>query len=192
MTIGSLIGTVPWFLPGMGLTIALSALLCTAIGRWIGAGAVRTWLLLLGLGLVVVTTLTPQRDALERGAIGSGTCDFSRIWFAPLDFYQGANDSAENILLFVPLGIAIALLPARLRRIAIPAGLLLPVAVELLQRQVTVLNRSCQSADVVDNVAGLLIGMAIGMVTTLALRLVPAARRWRTASVRAGRRAHRP
>jgi VanZ family protein len=185
MTSGSLIGTVPWFLPGMVVTIALSALVCTRIGRWIGADPVRTWWLLAGVGLVVVTTLTPQRDAVERGAIGSGTCDLSRMWFAPLDFYRGANDSAENILLFVPVGIAIALLPSRMRRVAIAAGVLLPIAIEALQRQVTVLNRSCQSADVVDNIAGLLIGLAIGAVLTLSLRLVQAARRRRETRFRA-------
>jgi hypothetical protein len=184
MTIGSLIGTVPWFLPGVVLTIAVSALVCTRVGRWLGAGPVRTWWLLSGLGFVVVTTLTPQRDAIEHGAIGSGTCDLSRTWFAPLDFYRGANDSAENILLFVPLGIAIALLPGRLRRVAIPAGLLLPIAIEVLQRQATFLNRSCQSADVVDNTAGLLIGLAIGAAMTLALALVQGSRRGRETSVR--------
>jgi hypothetical protein len=187
MTIGSLIGTVPWFLPGMVLTIAVSALVCTRVGRWLGAGPVRTWWLLVGLGFVVITTLTPQRDAIEHGAIGSGTCDLSRTWFAPLDFYRGANDSAENILLFVPLGIAIALLPGRLRRVAIPAGVLLPFAIEALQRQATILNRSCQSADLVDNIAGVLIGLGIGAAMTLALTLVQAARSAREASARARR-----
>jgi len=109
------------------------------------------------------------------------------MWLAPLDFYRGANDSAENILLFVPLGIAIALLPGRMRRVAIPAGVLLPVAIEALQRQATILNRSCQSADVVDNIAGLLIGLAIGAVVTLSLTLAQAARRRREMIVEARR-----
>lgn len=187
MAISSLIGTVPWFLPGMVVTIAVAAIMCTRVGRWIGAGPVRTWWLLASLGLVLVTTLTPQRDALEHGAIGSGVCDLSRMWFAPLDFYRGANDSAENILLFVPLGIAIALLPGRLRRVAIPAGLLLPFAIEALQRQATILNRSCQSADLVDNIAGVLIGIGIGAAMTLALTLMHASRRAREANVRARR-----
>ena len=187
MTIGYLIGTVPWFLPGIAVTIAVTALVCTRVGRLIGAGPIRTWWLLASLGLVVVTTLTPQRDAVERGAIGTGTCDLSRMWLAPLGFYQGANDSAENILLFVPLGIGIALLPGRLRRVAIPAGVLLPFAIEALQRQATILNRSCQSADLVDNIAGVLIGLGIGAAITLALTLVQASRRAREASVRARR-----
>ena len=187
MTIGYLIGTVPWFLPGMVVTIAVATLLCKRVGRWFDAGPVRAWWLMAGLGLAIVTTLTPQRDAVERGAIGSGACDLSRMWLAPLDFYRGPNDSAENILLFVPLGIAIAFLRGRTRRVAIAAGVLLPIVIEVLQRQVTILNRSCESADVVDNIAGLLIGLAIGAVVTLSLTSVRAARRGRETRIRARR-----
>jgi VanZ family protein len=187
MTIGPLIGTVPWFVPGIVVTMALATLLCTRVGRWLDAGSVRAWWLIAALGSALVVTLTPQRDAVERGVIGSGACDLSRLWLAPLDFYLGPNDSAENILLFVPLGIAIAFLRGRTRRVAIAAGVLLPIVIELLQSQVTILNRSCESADVVDNLAGLLIGLAIGAAVTLSSTLIRAARRGRQTSVRARR-----
>jgi VanZ family protein len=187
MTIGPLIGTVPWFVPGMVVTIALATLLCTRVGRWLDAGPVRAWWLMAALGSALVVTLTPQRDAVERGVIGSGACDLSRLWLAPLDFYLGPNDAAENILLFVPLGIAIAFLGGRTRRVAIAAGVLLPVVIELLQSQVTILNRSCESADVVDNLAGLLIGLGIGGMMTILVTLVQEARRAREARVRARR-----
>jgi hypothetical protein len=42
------------------------------------------------------------------------------------------------------------------------AAISLPFVIEAIQRQALVLNRSCQSADVVDNLAGLAIGLVIG------------------------------
>ena len=162
MGIGALVATVPWFVPGMVATVIVSALVCRPIARWLETGALRAWLLLVSLGLIGVTTLTPQRDALEFGMVGTGTCDFSRVWLASPSFYAGRNDSAENIGLFIPLGAAIALLPARMRPAALVAGILLPVAIEVFQRQATMLNRACQSADVVDNLVGLGLGLALG------------------------------
>lgn len=172
MISGSSFDTVPWFLPGAAVSLVLSLALCGPLARALGIGRVVAWLLLMSLGLILVTTLTPQREALELGAVGSGTCDFSRVTLAPLDFYGGANDAGENVLLFVPLGIAIGLLPPSRRRVAIVGGVLLPVAIEIVQRQAVVLNRSCQSADVVDNLAGLVIGLAIGATASVVMSMV--------------------
>jgi len=80
------------------------------------------------------------------------------------------------VLLFVPLGVALAKVPRSRRKALLVAGaVLLPVAIEAVQRQAVVLNRSCQSADVVDNLAGLLIGFAIGTLVAYAASI--AARR---------------
>ena len=172
-------GTVPWFLPGVALSVVLALVVCGPLGRALGVGRLTAWLLVVGVGVVLVTTLTPQREALELGALGTGTCDFSRVTLAPLAFYGGKNDSAQNVLLFVPLGLALALVPRSRRKVALAAGaVLLPFAIEAVQRQAVALNRSCQSADVVDNLAGLIIGVAIGSL--IAYARSAGARRQRT------------
>ena len=172
-------GTVPWFLPGMAIAAVLGLVACAPLGRALGVGRLTAWLLVVGLGLILVTTLTPQREAIELGSVGSGTCDFSRVTLAPWAFYGADNDAAENVLLFVPLGVAVALVPRSRHKAALVAGaVLLPFAIEAIQRQAVVLNRSCQSADVVDNLAGLIIGLAIGSLVAYAGSIV--ARRRRT------------
>jgi VanZ family protein len=73
------------------------------------------------------------------------------------------NDSSLNVLLFVPLGIAIGLLAWSPRAAAIlVAGLLLPFVIEATQAWLPALGRGCQSADVVDNITGLVVGLVIG------------------------------
>jgi hypothetical protein len=165
MTRSALLDTVPWFLPGAAITFAVSLAACGPVGRALGVGKLVAWLMIMSLGLILSATLTPQREALDIGAIGSGTCDFSRVTLAPLEFYGGDNDAGENVLMFIPLGAAIALIPRSRRKVAIVVGaLLLPFAIELIQRQVIFLNRACQSADIVDNLAGLVVGLVIGCV----------------------------
>ena len=177
MNIVALIATVPWFVPGLIVTVIVSTIACRPVARWLGTSPLRAWWLMAGLGLIGVTTLTPQREALAYGMVGTGTCDFSRVWPASFGFYAGNNDSAENIALFIPLGAAIALLPARIRPAALVAGIFLPIAIEAFQRQVTVLNRSCQSADVVDNLLGLGLGLALGAALAAVPMLVKGIRR---------------
>jgi hypothetical protein len=158
-----LIDTVPWFLPGAAAWLVVGLAAGGPVGRALGVSRLVAVVLVLGLGLVVSATLTPQRDALDFGATGSGRCEIGRVTLASLDFYGADNDAGENILLFVPIGVAVALLPRSRRKVTFLTGVvLLPFAIEGIQLQARVLNRACQSADIVDNLAGLAIGLAIG------------------------------
>ena len=67
------------------------------------------------------------------------------------------------MLLFIPLGVAIGLVPGS-RRKAVLTGLavLLPIAIESAQLLLPILGRGCQSGDVFDNLTGLLLGWLIG------------------------------
>jgi glycopeptide antibiotics resistance protein len=73
------------------------------------------------------------------------------------------NETSLNVLLVVPLGLALGALPGSPRAAVLIVGaFLLPVAIELFQLAVPALGRGCQSADVIDNTMGLVIGLALG------------------------------
>ena len=154
-----------WFWPGVLVSLALGLV----FGRWLGRAlrvprAVAT-LLILGAGLIASATLTPSREALTQGAVGSGICEIDRFGPASIAELLSFGDPTFNVLLFVPLGLAIGLFPAS-RRMAglVGAAVLLPFAIETIQLLATGLGRACQSSDVADNLTGLVIGLVIGVV----------------------------
>ncbi len=83
MRIGELL-TVPWFLPGVGVSVAIGLLLGKPIGRALGVGRNAAAALVLSTGIILSATLTPLRWAIDFGATGSGVCDLSRLSLAPL------------------------------------------------------------------------------------------------------------
>src|SRR3954447_12260288 len=102
-----------WFWPGGAITIVVAAALAARVARRVGTSPLVGLLLLFGVGLIVSATLTPSREALRFGAVGTGTCDLSRFGPpTPADILQ-LKDPAFNILLYVPLGAAIGLLRGR-------------------------------------------------------------------------------
>jgi hypothetical protein len=67
--------------------------------------------------------------------------------------------------MFVPLRAAIGLVPRSRRKAAIViAAIALPFGIETIQLLVPALDRACESADVVDNLTGLAIGLGGGVV----------------------------
>lgn len=144
--------------------VAIAGILAVALGgrlgrrltapRWVGA------LLIFALGLIASATLTPSREALRFGVAGTGTCDLSRVGLAPLSAIFAPQDAGFNVLLYLPLGVALGSLPWRRSSAGwwlVAVGL--APAVELTQLVVTQLDRACQSSDVVDNLTGLVVGV---------------------------------
>ena len=154
--------TLPWLLPGIFVASILSALLSAGAGRAFGVRQVVAWVLLVSLGVIIAATLTPLRGAFA-GDVGSGTCDLSRLGPASIDELRTDRDAVLNILIFVPFGFAIGLLPRGRRKAAVVAlAIALPFAIEAIQLLVPALARGCQSADVADNLVGLMVGIAVG------------------------------
>ena len=157
--------SIPLFAPGVAVSMVVALAACTSLGRALGVRQPVAWALVVALGIVLAATLTPQSGALEYGATGTGSCDLNRIGPAPLATLIAANQASANVLLFVPLGTVIGLLPrSRRKMVVLAAAIALPFAVEALQLLVTVLDRGCQSADVADNLTGLFVGLAVGSV----------------------------
>ena len=162
---------VPWFLPGVFVSIAASVALALPLGRALVVRPTLAGALVFSVGIVLAATLTPLRGAIEAGAAGTGICDFSRLGLAPIAESTSVNDTSLNILLFVPLGVVIGHMP-RTRRTAgiVIASIALPFLVEAVQLAASDLARGCQSADVIDNLTGLFVGAALGSASRLVLR----------------------
>jgi hypothetical protein len=157
--------TVPWFLPGLVATLVVAFLLGGAVQRTLRTGPLLSWALIVSLGVIVSATLSPSREAIDFGAAGGGVCDLSRVGPAPVQDLFCLCSTSLNILMFVPLGAAIGLLPRSRYKAAIVVGAIaLPFVIETGQLLLPWLDRACQSADVVDNLTGLAIGFAGGVV----------------------------
>ena len=154
---------LPWFLPGFAISVAVSLAAGGLVGRVLGVRRAVASILILGLGIIVSATLTPLRGNLDFDTVVRGSCDFSRIGLAPLAELRHINDTSLNVLLFIPLGLSVALLPRSRRAGAvIVAAIVLPFAIEATQLLAPVLDRGCESADVVDDLSGLVVGLAVG------------------------------
>jgi VanZ family protein len=126
------------------------------------------FLLVMSVGAVLAATIPPDAGGFSGRPSAPGRCDFGRIGLAPLSQYLHLGDTSLNVILFVPLGLAIGLLgrsPATAR--VLVAVLALPLAIEAIQSLLPMLGRGCQSRDVVDNLLGLGIGLALGVLLSV-------------------------
>jgi VanZ family protein len=156
---------VPWLWPGVLVSFLAAVAVSAHLGRVLGTRRTLAGALVLGVGIVLAATLTPSAEALASGARGEMTCDLTRMGRAPLAELLAIDDTSLNVLLFVPLGVVVGLLPrSRAKVTVVVATLALPLAVEVLQLLATGLDRTCQSADVIDNLTGLLLGLGLGSV----------------------------
>ena len=163
-----------WFWPGLIVSIAVGIAFGRRVGRALGTSSILATGLILAAGLIASATLTPSREALMQGAVGTGRCELSRLGPAAVGELLRFGDPTFNVLLFVPLGLAIGLIPASRWKLVLGVGaFVLPFAIETIQLLATGLGRGCQSSDVADNLTGLVIGLVMGIVVG---RLVPSAR----------------
>lgn len=152
---------VAWFLPGVAFSIVASLIVAPSVARTLRTGRLVAWLLALSLGVILSATVTPIDAALDRGGLAGRSCDFSRIGLAPLAELLTVSDTSLNVVLFVPLGLAVGLIPNTRRKvIPILLVLALPIGIEALQLWAPILARGCESADVIDNLSGLALGFA--------------------------------
>ena len=157
---------IPWLLPGFAASLVVAFLLRGPVQWMLRTGPFLSWSLIVSLGIILSATLTPSREAIDFGAVATRACDLSRIRLATVRELLGLGDTSLNVLMFVPLGAVIGLLPRSGRKAAIVVGaIVLPFAIEATQLLVTRLDRACQGADVIDNLTGLAVGLGIGTVT---------------------------
>jgi len=159
-----LAAALPWLLPGTALAAAASVLAGGPVARWLWVRRSTATVGVFALGLILASTLTPVDATLGEYPDGLRVCDLSRTWLAPLPEMLSGSDVTLNILLFVPLGASIGLAPWSARKLVVLAvALALSPTIEALQLFLPPLHRGCESADVVDNVFGLVLGLVAGV-----------------------------
>jgi glycopeptide antibiotics resistance protein len=157
---------LPWLLPGAAISLVVSIAASGVVGRALRVRRSVAWVMVLSLGIIMAATVTPQGEALLIGARGSSSCDLSRLGPVPLGEFLRLTEPSLNVLMFIPLGAAIGLMPrSRLKAAVVIVAIALPFVIETIQLLVPVLDRGCESADVVDNLTGLAIGFVGGVVT---------------------------
>ncbi|MFN8619381.1 MAG: VanZ family protein [Chloroflexota bacterium] len=161
---------LPW-LPGvMFVMVVIAALAATRVAHRLGVSSLQAFTLLASTGLVLAATIPPDGSPIR---VGTTSCDLGRVWLASWRTYVSINQASLNVALFVPMGVAIGLLPRkRTSRCVLAVAVILPFLIELIQLGLPVLGRGCQSADVVDN----LFGLGLGLVAGIAVRATAA--RW--------------
>jgi VanZ family protein len=156
---------VPWFVPGMAIAFALMPLMAPWVGRVLRTPVIIAGLLVVSVGMVLAATLTPLVAAEPAPGI-RGACDMTAPVPPPRSVLLALNDRSLNVLLFLPLGLAVALLPRSPRTVGVwCAAFLASLFIEGTQLALPTLGRGCEIADVFDNLTGLALG--IGLVTAV-------------------------
>jgi hypothetical protein len=177
----------------MLLGAVLSGLACLALTLAVRRRTGWPWAAMLGLfvwslvGLGLITLLpangapgiVPAEDRLDY-------CSWDIGGPAPDGFWiVSGGQRLLNTLVFVPSGALLVLVAARWRRTAwvtVPIGFALlagySVLIELTQLALARLDRACDVTDMIDNVTGAALGVAVGLLLALVLR------RWRSRPVR--------
>jgi hypothetical protein len=177
------IGGTHWMLLFAAVAGLLALAIGLAVGRRLGSVAGFAWFgLLWSIAVTAIVTLVPAQDGL--GYIPAGDHATSCSWNiggpAPGGFWiLGGGQQLLNTLLFVPAGCFLVLAFGRWRGgwLLIPLGLVALAAyslgIEETQLHVARIDRACDVTDIIDNVSGAGIGVAIGLL------LLPLTRPWR-------------
>jgi hypothetical protein len=157
-------GLVPLSALAVAVTLVIAVALSSRLAARLQTRRSIAALVVLGFGLVISATLMPTAAALD-GVPSDGVCDTSRLGLASIEELTRVNETSLNVLLFVPLGLGVGLLPwSRAAAVAAAAAFSLTFLVEAIQLLLPALGRGCQTADLVDNLMGLAIGLAVGLL----------------------------
>lgn len=117
----------------------------------------------LGAGIalagVLAVTLTP--DEWDMGE--KVTCIFSLPTTLGLFALPALTQDSLNALLLLPLGF-FSVLATRRAWMAALTVVMTPICIELIQALVPVLDRTCSSQDIINNISGGLLGVALGIL----------------------------
>jgi hypothetical protein len=164
--------------------IAVSGLVCLLLASglaprlgWLSALSIAG--LVWSIAVIASITLIPASGApgVVRADQRLGTCSWDLGGPAPDSFWIfSGGQRLLNTLVFVPSGALLVLAAARWRAAwtLVPVGLALlaaySVLIEATQLALARIDRACDVTDVVDNVTGATLGVALGIVLAVLLR----------------------
>jgi hypothetical protein len=167
--------TLPWFLPGLVLSLIVGVLVGPPLARALRTRRAVGYVLVVSIGAILAATIPPDSSVFDSTPGGIGPCGLDEAWLAPLSHYLRLTEESLNVLLFIPLGLALAVLPrSRRTTTLIAAAFALPIAIEATQLVVPVLGRGCEMADVANNTVGLVLGLVVGGVSVALARVATA------------------
>ncbi|MGW3076241.1 hypothetical protein [Kitasatospora sp. NPDC001132] len=169
--ISAVLGGMPMFWPGLLLSLVPAALLNRPVGRLLRAHWAVGFVLLLGLGGVVVAMLLPDAFRLSEGGVRHCAVEGGR----PRSPYELLHVRHIELKLatYAPVGFAAALAGTRRRAVvALLGAASLPFAVSALHYALPAIGRACDVQDVWDGVQGVVLGAALGLVAGPLLRAV--------------------
>lgn len=168
----------------MLLLVAVSGLVCALLALtlqrplgWVTAWAIGGFVWT--VAVIGILTLIPANGA--PGIVSAegrlDTCSWDIGGPAPEGFWIfSGGQRLLNTLVFVPAGALLVLALARWRAawVLVPLGLAglaaYSIAIEATQLALARIDRACDVTDVVDNVTGAVIGVAVGIVLAVLLR----------------------
>ncbi len=162
--VASFLGAHPGVLPMLAVSVVGAVLVSGPLSRRLGCGPVAAVALVLACTAPLALTLPPGAEAVP---YPGERCDM--VVRLPRDWGRGGQELA-NLVLLTPAGaLLVVLLRRRAAVVAVLVALVSPVVIEGVQYLFLSLHRECETTDVVLNVTGLLLGVAVGVLL----------RRWR-------------
>ncbi len=168
----------------MLVLVALSGLVCGALALglrrrlgWFTALSIAAFVW--SVAVIGTITLIPANGA--PGIVSAEgrltTCSWDIGGPAPDGFWIfSGGQRLLNTVVFIPSGILLVLACARWKAawVLVPLGLVLlagySIGIEATQLALARIDRACDVTDVIDNVTGAVLGVAIGVVLALVLR----------------------
>lgn len=189
------IGGTHWMLLFATVAGLFALVLGLAVGRRAGPVAGIAWFgLVWSIAVIAVVTLVPAENGLGYIPLDqhATSCSWDIGGPAPGGFWiLGGGQQLLNTVLFVPAGFFLVLAFARWRAgwVLVPLGLAAlaaySLAIEEVQLHVARIDRACDVTDIIDNVSGAVLGVALGAA------LLPLVRPWRARRRRGGQRQER-
>jgi hypothetical protein len=163
------LGTTPLVYPVLLVVAVISALAAPWTARRTGLSRLPAGLLLFSFGAVLAITLTPGIGGDPSAPI---TCQGLVPAPSLSELWSLTNENGQNVLLFVPLGLFIGLIPRRNALVGAAIGAAsTPFVIEGIQALLPGFARSCQAWDVVENLLGLGLGLVIGSLLAGLVRI---------------------
>jgi VanZ family protein len=144
---------------GVALVLPVSRWLATSL-RWRRSAASVAWV---ALSAVLALTIPPVR--VDPADPDHCLPDYlAQVWSEPLHTSGGIGGGLLNVLLLLPLAVALVVASGR-AWMAVVIVLALPAIIEVVQRSIP--GRLCSFSDYLTNAAGGVLGVVIGMLVVL-------------------------